>query len=256
MLPIVFMVSCDNSDDIDEVLTKTTTSSTNTIFIETDATHEQGILLSSLAPVTLTVGINNAPSTDVTAGFSVTRDGATAVEGVDYTLADVTIAAGENFGSSDITFLTNGTFEITVSSTSSGAQIVANKAIYLVPSEVTFTLTWGDAFYDYDLFLMSGMDASFVDIYANPLPAGVDVLAFSNGFTTTETFDVIPPIGDSFIYIEDYWNDNASIPCVLTITVDGVDQTFDITMDMDKFGLSIETTVGSDGFPEYSFSAL
>jgi len=256
VLPLVFMVSCDNSDDIIEVLTKTTTTAQSTVFLETDATHEEGVLLSDLSPQTITVGVNNASSTDTTVGFSVTKDGAAAVEGVDYLLADAVIPADANFGSSDITFLTNGTFEITINSSSAGLVIVDNKVIFLVPLQVTFTLDWSDSFYDYDIFLFDGMVNGFSNIYDNGIPDGINLLGLSNGFSNSESFMAIPTEGTNYIYIEDYWNDNASIPVVLTVDVGGNSQVFNLVMDMDKFGLSIETTIGADGFPVHTFTGL
>jgi hypothetical protein len=257
VLPLIFMVSCDNSNEMIDVITQTTTTSENTVFIETDAVSEVGMLLSDLSPQTITVGVNNATSTDVTVGFAVMKDGGVAVDGVDYVLSDAVIAANDNFGTSDITFLTNGTFEVTISSSSlSDLEIVNNKAIFLVPLQVTFTLDWDDSFYDYDIFLFDGMQAGFTDIYTNGIPDGLNLLGLSNGISNSETFKAIPLEGTNYLYIEDYWNDNASIPVILTIEVGGDVQVFNLTMDMDKFGLSIETTIGEDGFPVHTFTGL
>lgn len=257
VLPLIFMVSCDDSDDIVDVFTNTTTTQENTVFLETDAASEVGILLSDLSPQTITVGVNNASSTDVTVGFNVTKDGTAAVEGVDYLLADAVIPADETFGSSDITFLTNGTFEITISSSSlSDLEIVNNKVIFLVPTQVTFTLDWDDSWYDYDIFLFDGIEVGFSDIYSNGIPTGLTLLGLSNGVTNFESFTAIPPVGTNYLYLEDYWNDNASIPVVLTVDAGGDVQVFNITVDMDKFVLSIETTIGEDGFPVYTFTGL
>jgi hypothetical protein len=211
---------------------------------------------SSNSPVSIEVGINNAQSSDISVSFNVTKDGAAAEEGVDYTLPDAIIFASEVTGSSEVTFLETGKYEVTVAGSSNSLVVVENKAIFLVPLPVSFTLSWDDNFYDYDIFLFDGIDSGFSNIYSNPLPDDINVLGFSNGFSNVESFTETPPLGESYLYIEDYYNDNASIPCVLTIDVGGDEQVFNITMDMDKFGLSIETTIGDDGNIVYDFTVL
>lgn len=245
VLPLVFMAGCIGSDDYEDVLSNQSPQQ-STVFIETDdaAQIARGALINS--EQTIEVGINNSQTGDLTVSFNVTKDGAAAVEGVDYDLDDSVIESGEYFGSSIVTFYTEGRYEVTVNSAGT-LKVVGNKAIFLVPEPVpvTFTLKWDDNFYDYDMYLVTG-NQDF----------GGDILEASFGTTTTETFNANPSIGFSSIYIDDYWNDNASIPCVLTIDVDGDEQVFNITMDMDKWVLLIETTVDSEGNILYDLTEL
>lgn len=246
VLPLIFMVSCDNSDDIKDVITKSTTALENTVFIETDDTHEASSIALVGTPETITVGVNNSLAGDITVSFNVTRDGGAAVYGVDYVLDDVTILGSEYFGSSDISFFTSGIFEVTIASASGGSlEVVGNKAIFSVPPAVTFTITWADPFYDYDIYLVTG-NQDF----------GGTVIASSLGVTNLETFTAYPTLGFSSVFLDDWWGDNASIPVTLTVDVDGDVNVYPVIMDMDKWVLLIETTIGEDGFPDYDFTAL
>lgn len=245
VLPLVFMAGCIGSDDYEDVLSNQTVQQ-STVFIETDDASEiaHGTLINS--EQTIEVGINNSQTDDLTVSFNVTKDGAAAVEGVDYDLADSVIESGDYFGSSVVTFYSEGTYEITVKS-AGALDVVANKAIFIAvaPVPITFTLKWDDSFYDYDMYLVTG-NQDF----------GGDVLEASLGISNIETFNSNLPVGFSSIYIEDYYDDNASIPCVLTIDIEGDEQVFNIIMDMDKWVLLIETTVDSEGNILYDFTEL
>jgi len=248
IIPLALMVGCiAGSDDINDVFTNTTTTQENSVFIETDDASEIIRVTGTNIAQTITVGVNNALESDVTVAFNVLKDGAAAVLGVDYTLADATILASDNFGTSDVTFLAEGSYEVTISSSSGGSlEVVTNKALFVVPPPVTFTISWANSFYDYDLFLVTG------DQDLNG-----DLLAFSNGVTASETFDAVPAQGATSIYIQDFWGDNASIPVTFTIDVPGEGtQQFDIIMDVSKFVIVIETSVTEDGDIEYSFTQV
>jgi uncharacterized membrane protein YciS (DUF1049 family) len=256
VLPLVFMAGCVGSDDYQDVLSNQTAQQ-STVFIETDDASQiaHGTLINS--EETIKVGINNSQTDDLTVSFNVTKDGAAAVEGVDYDLADSVIESGDYFGSSIVTFYTEGRYEVTVNS-AGALDVVANKAIFIVlaPVPITFTLSWDDSFYDYDIFYLDGIVPGFSDIYSNALPDDINLLGFSNGFSNVESFIGTPTYGFSYIYMEDYYNDNASIPCVLTIDIDGDEQVFNITMDADKFGLSIEASIDDEGNLVYDFTVL
>lgn len=244
-IPLVFMVGCVGTDDYDDVLSNQYTQE-STVFIETDDASEITRSVPGNSPITIEVGVNNSLSEDLTVSFNVTKNGGAAVEGVDYTLPDAVIASSEFYGSSAVTFLSSGIYEVTVGNSSNGnLVIVDNKAIFNVPPAVTVSISWGDDFYDYDIFLVTGNQ----DING-------DVLAFSAGITAFETFEAYPPEGFSSVYINDYWNDNASIDVVLIVEVDGVAEVYDVVMDMDKFVLTIETTIDDEGTPSYEFTAL
>ena len=244
-LPIVFMVGCVGTDDFQDVPGFNNTHD-STVFIETDDASQITRVAPGGTPVPIEVGINNAQSGDITVSFNVTKDGAAAVEGVDYVLPDATIMAGDYFGNTAVTFTASGLFEITVSGSSAGSLVaVDNKAIFIVPPAVTVSISWGDSFYDYDLYHVTGNQ-----------DLGGDVLANTFGVTAFETFDIFPPEGFSSVFIDDYYNDNASIDVVLIVEIDGVSSAYDVVMDMDKFVLVFETTVDVEGNVNYDVTVL
>ncbi|PTM11817.1 MAG: hypothetical protein DA407_00665 [Bacteroidetes bacterium] len=245
VLPLVFMVGCVGTDDYEDVLSNEYTQQ-STVFIETGDASEITRLAPGNAPQTIEVGINNAQGADLTVSFNVTKDGAAASEGVDYSMPDAVISSSEYFGSTEITFFAPGKYEVTVGNASEGSLVVVdNKAIFNVPPAVTVSISWGDAFYDYDLYHVSGNQ----DLNGDVLASTFDVIAF-------ETFDIYPPVGFSSIYIQDFWGDNAGTEVVMTVEVDGVIDVYDVIMDISKFVLVIETTVDEEGNPVYDITAL
>lgn len=246
LLPLAFIVSCDGNDDLQDVVTFTKTTPENTVFIETDDASEIIRTVPGNVAQPIEVGINNALTEDLIVSFSVIKDGVAAVEDVDYTLADATILSSEYFGSTEVTFLTQGIYEVTVQSSSSEELVVVgNKAIFNVPPAVTISIKWDDSFYDYDLYLVSGNQDLGGEVLANTF----DTIAF-------ETFDVYPPEGYSSVFIDDWWDDNASIDVEMTVEVDGVETSYPVVMDQDKFVLVIYTTFDDDGNPTYEFTPL
>ncbi len=247
VLPLIFMVSCDDSDDIVEVLTISSTTLENSVFIETDDTHETIRDVGRLAEVELEAGVNNASENqDVTVSFNVLKDGSSAVLGVDYTLDDVVISMNSNFGSSNIVFLTCGEFEVSISSVSDSSLVIAGNRLFfnIIDTVLNFTIEWADPFYDYDIYLVSG-NQDF----------GGDVIDSSLGVTNFESIMVAPPVGFSTIFLDDWWGDNASIP--VTLTVQGCEaQIYNVIMDMDKWVLLIETTLDENDNPVYTFTDL
>lgn len=135
LLPLVFTVGCDDSDDMVDIITNTTTAAESTVFIETDDANAEVVTSVDYgASQTITAGVNNAPESDITVSFSVTRNGATAILGTHYTLEDVTISSGTNYGSSAITFYASGTFDVSVNSASSSLKVVGNDvSLKLIP---------------------------------------------------------------------------------------------------------------------------
>ncbi len=250
ILPFISMVSCDDSNNYSDVLTVGTTPASNTVFIETSDAYEDFQMVETNAPQTITVGVNNSLTSDVTVGFTVVKlDGGTAVIGVDYTLSDAVISANATNGTTQITFMTPGRYEVTIASASNGGlNVVHNKALYYAPPSVNFTLSWGDNWYDYDMLLLDGIDPTMSNIYSNGI-GNLNLLAYSGNWSGDENFFVLPPLGLSYIYVEDYWNDfDPTVPVVLTVEVSGMaPQTFDIVMDQDKWVLEIDTQIGSDG---------
>jgi hypothetical protein len=244
-IPLVFMVGCVGTDDYNDVLSNQYTQQ-STVFIETDDASEITRTVPGNQAQPIEVGINNAQSGDITVSFNVTKDGGAAVEGVDYSVEDATIFASEVTGSSEVTFFASGIYVVTVGNSSDGSLIaVDNKAIFNVPPAVTVSISWGDSFYDYDLYLIKGNQ----DING-------EVLANTFGTTAFETFEVYPPEGFSSVFIDDWWGDNASIDVVMIVEIDGESTAYDVVMDMDKFVLVIETTFDAEGNPVYDITAL
>jgi hypothetical protein len=245
VIPLVFMVGCIGTDDYDDVESNQFTQQ-STVFIETDDASEITRTVPGNEPQTIEVGINNAQADDLTVSFNVTKDGAAATEGVDYTLPDAVIAGNDLFGSTEVTFLAAGIYVVTVSNSSNGDLVVVdNKAIFNVPPAVTVSISWADAFYDYDLYLIRGNQDIGGEILANTF----DTIAF-------ETFSVYPPEGFSSVFIDDWWDDNAGTDVVMFVEIDGVIDVYDVVMDMDKFVLVIETTYDEDGNPIYDITPL
>ena len=236
VLPLIFMVGCIGTDDYSDVESNQFTQQ-STVFIETDDASQITRTVPGNVAQPIEVGINNADPSDVTVSFNVTKDGSTAVAGVDYTIADATILAGDYFGSTEVTFMTSGIYVVTVSNASANYLIpVDNKAIFNVPPAVTVSISWADSFYDYDLYLIKGNQDINGEILANTF----DVIAF-------ETFEVYPPEGYSSVFIDDWWNDNAGIDVVMSVEIDGEITVYDVVMDMDKFVLLIDTSYDEEG---------
>jgi hypothetical protein len=261
LLPLISLISCDNNDDMVDVITQTTTTTENAVFIETDDAAETTTLMGIGESQSVIVGVNNMGIGDSTISFTVTKDGTAAVEGTDYTIADAIILASEMEGSSDITFLTKGFYEVSIKSTSnSSLNIVENRLLYLVPSQVNYIFTWDDSFYDYDVFIFDALDPDLIDLYDNGLGDIIsEVYGYSGGFTTTEGITASMPVGDAYIYIEDYWNDNNIFTNTqMTIQIDGLaDEVFDVEIDTDKYIIKIETKLNTDGTDvEYVFTQL
>jgi len=245
VIPLVFMVGCVGTDDYEDVLSNQYTQQ-STVFIETGDASEITRAVPGGVGQLIEVGINNAQSDDVTVSFSVTRDGAAAAEGVDYTIADAVIPSSELFGSTEITFANSGLYVVTVGNASDGDLVVVdNKAIFNVPPAVTVSISWADSFYDYDLYLIRGNQDIAGEVLANTF----DIIAF-------ETFNVYPPEGFSSVFIDDWYDDNAGTDVVMFVEVDGVVDVYDVVMDSDKFVLVIETTIDEEGTPNYAFTPL
>jgi hypothetical protein len=244
-IPLVFMAGCVGTDDYNDVLSNQYTQQ-STVFIETNDASEITRTVPGNQAQPIEVGINNAQSGDITVSFNVTKDGGAAVEGVDYSVEDATIFASDVTGSSEVTFFAAGIYVVTVGNSSDGSLIaVDNKAIFNVPPAVTVSISWGSSFYDYDLYLVKGNQ----DLNG-------EVLANTFGTTAFETFEVYPPEGFSSVFIDDWWDDNASIDVVMFVEIDGESTAYDVVMDMDKFVLVIETTVDAEGNLVYDITAL
>jgi len=244
-IPLVFMVGCVGTDDYEDVLSNQFTQQ-STVFIETDDASETIRSVPGGSAIPLEVGVNNAPTSDITVSFKVTKDGASAEAGVDYTVEDAIIYASEVSGSTNIIFLAEGSFVVTVNSASDGSFIaVDNKAFFNVPPPVTVSISWADAFYDYDLYFYKGNQDLDGDLIANTF-----------GTAAFETFDVYPTEGFSSVYIDDFWGDNAGIDVVMFVEIDGETTVYEVVMDMDKFVLVFETSFDADGNPIYDITAL
>lgn len=251
VLPLIFMVSCDDSDDIVDVFTNTTTTTDSNVFIETDDTHSNIVSTANyLEPTTVTAGVNNAPDSDITVAFSVNRNGSTAILGQHYTVSDATILSGDTFGSSDITFTASGLFDVSVASASNGSLVVSNKVSFEVGTfeKIVIRIDWEDtnpAFFDYDLYLYEG-NQDFTTLIDNTFA--------STPFEEFE-FDSLP-LGASSLWIDDWWDDNAGTPVTLSVFTNDGRFTYDVIMDMDKWVLLINTADAGGGLQSYTFTAL
>lgn len=247
VLPLIFMVSCDDSDDIVEVLTQTTTTTQNSVFIETDATSEADdvTVVGPNEATSINVGVNNTLDTDTTVSFSVTKDGGTAIEGTDYTISDATISSDEMTGAGSITFFTEGTFEVVVSSSSNSSLVVVqNKAIFLVPAPtpVTVTLTWADAF---------DLDIEF-DVMTETWGWAGITLDGSYGFSNTETMSASLIHGNFAIWIIE-WGGPADVDYTIEVeTVNGT-ETFTGTVSGTGWNLWFTLDRDSEGNPIFTF---
>lgn len=158
ILPIaILMIGCDNSDDINDVLTTTTTATSNTVFIETDDAAVAYTLVSLTDANTINLAVNTAVTSPLTPGFTVTRvaDGTTAVEGTDYTIAVNAFAEGATTSTADVSFLTDGKYKVTLNSSSDTAVNAAGNSAYFSTDSGSYsaTLTWQDDTVDLNLDL-------------------------------------------------------------------------------------------------------
>jgi hypothetical protein len=246
VLPLIFMVGCDDSDDIVDVFTNTTTTAQSTVFIETDDTHEVGILLSDLSPQTITVGVNNTLDTDTTVSFSVTKDGGAAVLDTDYSISDAMILADALTGTGSITFLTGGRFEVMVASSSNASLVVVpNKAIFIAPSPtpVTVTLTWADAGYDLDIEF---------DVMTETWNWSGTTLTGSYGYTNTESMTATLFNGNYAIWINEFAFTGDVDYTMEVETVNGT-ETFTGTVTQDSWVLWFTLDRDIDGAPIFTF---
>jgi hypothetical protein len=247
VLPLIFMVSCDDSDDIVDVFTNTTTTAENTVFIETDDTSAMELTVVGPNEATsIIVGVNNALDTDTTVSFSVSKDGGAAVLGTDYSISDATIFADAMTGTGSITFLTDGKFEVMAASSSNASLVVVqNKAIFLVPSPtpVTVTLTWADAGYDLDIEF---------DVMTETWNWSGTTLTGSYGYTNSESMTASLINGNFAIWINE-WAFTGDVDYTMEVeTVNGT-ETFTGTVTQDSWVLWFTLDRDIEGAPIFTF---
>jgi hypothetical protein len=240
LLPLILLISCDNNDDMVDVITQTITTTENAVFIETDDAAETTTYLVVGDSDVVTVGLNNALTTDIDVVFNVTRDGSSAILDMDYTLNDATVLAEETNGTSIIEFLNDGLYEVSIASSTGIVLVdVANKELFQVDKPL-ITAVWGNDYYDYDLYFVNGTEDTYTD-----------VLSSSDGTTNFEALDISLAELDAGIYslvIDDYWGDNASILVTLTVQNSATtEEEVIVIMDMTKFAVEFEVTVAADG---------
>lgn len=242
MLPILVFVGCDDNEEYADILTNGTTNTENTVFIETSELTNNVELVGAGINVPIIVGVNKASSTDITVGFNVMKNGTVASLGVDYLLNDAIIEVDFLTGESGIEFLTSGSYKIMLNDASDSTLIIVNNELnYFVPESATIRLEWEDNYYDYGLLIFDGM-ATLSDVYSNGIPDGLSLIGYSDGIANYEEIVMVLPIGDSYVYLEDYYNDNADIPVMLTIQQPGLDLKSEETIvEGDKWGFKITT---------------
>jgi hypothetical protein len=158
LLAVVFMVSCDDSDDMNDVVTNTTTIEGNSVFIETEDASAGIFTLTGLNTADqINIAINNSVTTALTPGFTVYNyaDNSTAVLGTDYTISVTDIAAGSMSSTAQITFLTDGIYEVVLDGSSDTAVDAAGNSRFFStdPGSYRAILTWTDAAVNLDLDL-------------------------------------------------------------------------------------------------------
>jgi len=156
LLAVVFMVSCDDSDDMNDVVTSTTTTQENSVFIETDDASAGIFTLTGLNTADqISVAVNAAVTTDLTPGFTVYNyaDNSTAVLGTDYTISVTDIAAGSMSSTAQITFLTDGIYEVVLDGSSDASIDAAGNSRFFSTDAGSYraVLTWTDATVNLDL---------------------------------------------------------------------------------------------------------
>ncbi|MFD2542615.1 hypothetical protein ACFSSB_09835 [Lacinutrix gracilariae] len=253
LLAVVFVVSCDDSDDVNDVVSQIDTGfdTNNTVFFNND-TDSADIYTGTNILNELNISAISELATDTNVVFSVTfQDGTAAVEGTDYAVNDGMIASGSQEGTGSVVFYNLGNYEVSiVSNDGTSLDNTPSKLIYKVIPTVTFSIVWADAFYDYDMFYLDGFDASLGDVYTNGIPEGLTTLGYSGGISNMESVTILSTdlVGETYLYLEDYYNDNASIDVTLTVAIqDGASTDFPIVMDMDKYVFKVEGTETDSG---------
>jgi len=156
LLAVVFMVSCDDSDDMNDVVTSTTTIEGNSVFIETDDASAGIFTLTGLNTADqINVAVNNAVTTDLTPGFTVYNyaDNSMAVLGTDYTISVTDITAGSMSSTTQITFLTDGIYEVVLDGSSDASIDAAGNSRFFSTDSGSYraVLTWTDAAVNLDM---------------------------------------------------------------------------------------------------------
>ncbi|PCH78424.1 MAG: hypothetical protein COB98_00560 [Flavobacteriaceae bacterium] len=257
LLPLITVVSCDDAEDYNDVLTKGTTTKENTVFIVTDNLYETISLVGIGNEIEIFTGINNAMSTDTNVELLVMKNGSPAELEKDYDVENGLIKKGELEGKSIVTFLKSGSFDVSVKKASASSLIVVNNRLrHFVPENVTIRIDWEDSFYDYGLIIFDKM-AELSDIYSNGVPEGIKLIGYSDGVSNSEIVNMSPPVGDSFVYIEDYWNDNADIPVTFTLEEIGKpSKTIDLIVEEDKWVVKITTEFDGVDKVTYAISKI
>ncbi|QRM88995.1 hypothetical protein FG167_07015 [Lacinutrix sp. WUR7] len=253
LLAVVFVVSCDDSDDVNDVVSGIDSGLdvSNDLFFNND-TASANIFTGTDIPNDLTVGTLTALSADTNVVFDVMyQDGTTATEGVDYMVNDGVITSGSQDGTGSITFLNLGDFEVSIAGNDgSSLDNTPSKLIFKVVPTVTFSMVWDDPFYDYDMFYMDGIDLTMNDVYTNGTSPDLNALGYSGGISNFESVTILSTdlVGDTYLYLEDFYNDNASVDVTLTVAVQGGTSTdFTIVMDMDKWAFKVQGTQTDSG---------
>lgn len=156
LLAVVFMVSCDDSDDMNDVVTSTTTIEGNSVFIETDDASAGIFTLTGLNTADqINVAVNNAVTTDLTPGFTVYNyaDNSMAVLGTDYTISVTDITAGSMSSTTQITFLTDGIYEVVLDGSSDASIDAAGNSRFFSTDSGSYraVLTWTDVAVNLDM---------------------------------------------------------------------------------------------------------
>ncbi|MBL4744888.1 MAG: hypothetical protein JKY08_00825 [Flavobacteriaceae bacterium] len=256
-IPLITMLSCDDNEDYGDLKTKGTTTLENSVFIATDNLDDFIALAGLRTTKKISVGVNNVIATDVIVDFKVVLNGVLATLDEDYKMEKAVIEKEQYEGASAITFLKVGNYDVYVSnSTENSLKVVYNRLRYFVPENVTMTLNWEDSYYDYGLFVLENQ-TPLTDIYSNYNSDIHTLIGYSDGVSNSEMVNLSLPVGDSFVYLEDYWNDNADIPVVFSFQQGGqAEETIEIIMEKDKWAVKITTEFDGVDKVSYKIEAL
>lgn len=253
LLAVVFVVSCDDSDDVNDVVSGIDSGFdvSNDLFFNND-TASADIVTGTNTSNELILGALRVLSTDTNVVFDVMyQDGTAAIAGTDYIVNDGMITSGSQDGTGDITFLNLGDYEVSIAGNDgTGLENTPSKLIFKVVPVVTFSIVWDSDFYDYDMFYMDGIDLDMNDVYTNGTSPDLNALGYSGSITNFESVTILSTdlVGETYLYLEDYYNDNASVDVTLTVAEQGGASTdFPIVMDMDKWAFKVVGTQSDSG---------
>ncbi|WP_055443864.1 hypothetical protein [Lacinutrix himadriensis] len=210
LLAVVFVVSCDDSDDVNDVVSNANTVQGNSVFIETDDVSEGIFTLTGLnAADEINISVNQAIAANLTPGFTVYNyaDSSTAVLGTDYTISVTDIAAGSMNSTAQITFLTDGIYEVVLDTSSDASVDAAGNSRFFSTDSGSYraVLTWTDATVDLDMdldLMTEDWQWGFVTFDSSSSSTAVDL---------SETVELLSVAGQGNLALWFWGNNNTAV---------------------------------------------